>query len=252
MKKSKILMIGTSIAGVAALITASRVLTKITNTKKYVHRNNFSTVPKDEDKAITYLVETSATASTFAERYTNWLLQINGMESMADGIYLKALRYWGIYTSEDLLFKSELYMALNNHRLEVINAYGSIDTILNLVIDKLYSAGINCKDSYHCYNNVESAVTWERIIPTLKEMISSAIEKQDIVLYELALQPYLITLASCANDRYVQEVSEILRIINTEDVDTMSESEIKLYDLISSNVTKIKRILQAVEKSCAV
>lgn len=250
MKKSRILMVGASIVSVAALITVSRALTKIVNTKKYVCRNKFPAAPRDEDKAITYLVETSATASTFAERYANWLLQTNGMESMADGIYLKALRYWGIYTSEDLLFKSELYMALNNHRLEVINAYGSIDTILNLVIDKLYSAGINCKDVYHCYNNVESAVTWERIIPTLKEMISSAIEKQDIALYELALQPYLITLASYADDRYVQEISEILRIINTEDIDTMSESEIKLYDLISSDITKIKRILQTVEKSC--
>lgn len=251
MKKLGIALVAcTSMVGVAALIGVGKALSaRSSESAGLIHRNHLPDVPSTEDKAIKYLIKTSDSAALFAERYSNWLIKKNGAESLADGIYLESLRRWGIYNSEDLLFESELYMALNNHRLSVIEAYGDIDIILNLIINNLYRIGSVYKEPYHCYDSITRAVVWERLLPTLKEMLSEARETQDFEVFESALQPYLATLGWYANDKYLSEVAEIKRILETEDVDNLTETEIQLYNLLNNNIERVKDILHNVENT---
>ncbi len=249
MKKRDALIIAAAIMSAGTLIAiGKRLAKKPKRTSAFERYDDTPLVPNgSEDAAIMSILEQSENGSVFASRYANWLLEKNGADAVADGIYLAAMRDWGVYTSNELLFESELYMALNHHTSEIIAKFGTIDTIFDLVVTHLVNAVSMYAEPYHYYQTIEEAVVWERTIPALRELLNEAVEKQNFGLYESAVTSYLITLTQFDMERYRQFKERIATLIKSEEVDWLTQDDRQLYNLLRTNSDRVEFIFNSID-----
>lgn len=266
MKKTDLLYVGAVLLSVAALIEIGKGLGKASKNRaarnkeedidtlselrapRVKREGTIDGLAGTETKAIVYLVDSCATGKCFARRYANWLLEVYGVEAMANGIFLSAVKDTGGFTYEEILSISEDYMLLNRFHSIIMDKYDDINAIYDTVVDVLLDAAFNYKGTYHCYDDISEAVTRERFIPFLALQLDVAIQAQNYPFYESILTSLIITLLPLDESEYKKFKQELYTLLNTTNLENLDGLETETYTFLKPEKDRIMRIFTALEE----
>ena len=250
MKKKDLLYVGAALLSVAALIKIGKGLGKASKnrTSRVEREYILDRLADTESQVIPYLIDTSSTGKCFARRYANWLLKAYGSEVIVKGIYLSAVKNTGGFTYEELLSISEDCIAFNRFHDIIVNKYGDINSIYDIVVDALLSAALEYKGLYHCYDDIFEAATREKFIPFLKLQLNVAIQAQNYPFYESMLTSLIVALLPLDEAEYKKVKEDLYALLNTTSTEDLDELEIETYTLLKPEKDRIMRIFTTFEE----
>lgn len=233
----------------ASVLTVGHVVSSMKKKDSVAEGVNYDDNPGDD--IIMQLIASSRTPSVFAKRYVNMVIKEKGIEARADGYYMSVLYNWGLLSDAEFRYEASQCFDIGNYEQSINEKFGEdiYTSVLVLIINELgthFDSG-----TYHCYDSLEDAVTWERLIPYLETSMLDACDADNFPTFVKVFNLLFSLYAQTDFSYFTKKSEELNRIIHTDDVDSVSDTDKKMYTFLSGNIDKVEDVLSTINSKYA-
>lgn len=229
-----------------ALVASALTAGYCVSTMKKKKNSTVEDINYKEFDTILSLIKSSRTPSVFAKRYANLVISERGIDAKADGYYMSVLYNWGLLSDDEFKTEACKYFTLASYE-EFINMEFGEDiytSVLVLIVNEL-STHVH-SGTYHCYDNLEDAVTWERLIPYLETSLIHSCDSNSLDTFVKVFNLLFSLYAQCDYSYFTKRSEEVNRILHTDDDTTLSDKDKKMFTFLSGNIDKVEEVLSTI------